>query len=329
MNRLLFIFFLLLLCKLSFATHNRGGRIEVDQISIQTFKITIYTYTKTSSSAADRLSLDSVHLGDGSIQTFIRNSFTDLSNDVRLNIYIDVHTYPASGFYKVHFTDPNRNSNIINIPNSVNVPFHLETEFYADPIHCPYNSAHLLSLPIFIYPMHKDFNLSRAAFDPNWDSLSYEIDTCLTVDGAPVAGYSIPVGVNVNPISGEFTWIGDSMNVMGEYNFAIKIIKWRNGNYYGFVLEDFQVILYATTDNVFDFNTSLYPPNFTSTILPGNQFNLSVEYSNDTTFTPVQFYSEIANQSSFISSTGVFTWTPTTADIRDPHIFCSSVEKRI
>ena len=52
------------------------------------YKGTIITYTKTSSSAADRPTLDSVYWGDGSPRAvFVRIQKIDLGNDISKNIY--------------------------------------------------------------------------------------------------------------------------------------------------------------------------------------------------------------------------------------------------
>ena len=68
------------------ATHNRAGEITYRQLSPLTIEMTITTYTKASSVAADRDSLE-VLWGDGSREWVKRNN--DLTrfepNDIKIN----------------------------------------------------------------------------------------------------------------------------------------------------------------------------------------------------------------------------------------------------
>src|SRR5438105_10445310 len=109
-----FITYSLFFIHYSFATHNRAGEITYRHVSgndCLTYEITITTYTKTSSCPpACRPTLDSVHLGDGSIVQFIRTNGPSvngvpngepLAGDDQLNIYkinnpTHTHTYPGS-----------------------------------------------------------------------------------------------------------------------------------------------------------------------------------------------------------------------------------------
>src|SRR6188768_318959 len=88
-------FFIILATQFAHATHNRAGEITYEQLSQYYYKITITTYTKTSS-PADRPELD-IFWGDGSGSTLARASFQDNyggpGSDIRKNIYIGYHIY--------------------------------------------------------------------------------------------------------------------------------------------------------------------------------------------------------------------------------------------
>src|SRR6185436_9253879 len=132
----------------AFATHNRAGEITYRCIGPLRFEVTITTYTKLSSIAADRQFLDSVHWGDGTSATFNRHdSVDDPSRDLRTNHYINAHTYLGPGTFDIHFEDPNRNVGIFNIPGSVNVPFFLHTILVIDPF-----GGYCDNSPILLYP---------------------------------------------------------------------------------------------------------------------------------------------------------------------------------
>ena len=130
----LFIFFLFFIAvKNSFATHNRAGEITYKWIGATSselkYRVTITTYTKTTSVQADRPTLDSVYWGDSTPpEVFVRFSKVDLAGlNISVNTYVNEHTYAGNGTFVIHFTDPNRNSDVVNIPHSVNVPFYLES----------------------------------------------------------------------------------------------------------------------------------------------------------------------------------------------------------
>ena len=55
------------------ATHNRAGEITYRQIGEYTIEATITTYTKASSSGADRDSLE-IHWGDGASEMVLRTN---------------------------------------------------------------------------------------------------------------------------------------------------------------------------------------------------------------------------------------------------------------
>ncbi|MEM1120435.1 MAG: hypothetical protein AAGJ18_08280 [Bacteroidota bacterium] len=59
------------------ATHNRAGEISVEQIDPLTIKALITTYTKASSTQADRDSL-TICWGDGTCEVLLRINGTDL-----------------------------------------------------------------------------------------------------------------------------------------------------------------------------------------------------------------------------------------------------------
>ncbi|MEO1711854.1 MAG: gliding motility-associated C-terminal domain-containing protein, partial [Bacteroidota bacterium] len=92
------------------ATHNRAGEITVDTVGECTslvIRATIVTYTKASSVAADRDSLQ-ICWGDGQCEMVARsngNGFGEiLENDTKLNLYIITHKYPGRGSYLISMT---------------------------------------------------------------------------------------------------------------------------------------------------------------------------------------------------------------------------------
>ena len=162
------------------ATHNRAGEITYVQTGPLTIDLTVTTYTKTSSISADRDSIE-IFWGDGTSEFLYRsngNGFP-LPNDVKINTYEMSHTYPGRSTYTVGFQDPNRVANILNVnyPNSVDVQFFISTTLtLLDPQFQGTNSsAILLQAPIDVACANAVFVHNPNAYDPDGDSLSYEL----------------------------------------------------------------------------------------------------------------------------------------------------------
>ena len=266
------IFFILLLFAITFpalATHNRAGEITYKCLGGYKYEITVTTYTKVSS-PADRCDL-TVYFGDGDSAVAPRvNGSTGqrctlpehdgvdiVPGQIRKNVYVTTHIYPGPGQYRITMYDPNRNSGIVNIPNSVNTPFYLNSWLMINPLlgACN-NSPVLLNPPIDNGCLYKCFYHNPAAYDPDGDSLAYSLDTCLGYGGLPVPGYTIPypgVGgqIYVNSLTGDFIWCTPQpagppyTSFPQEYNFAIYIKEYRklNNQWYliGYVERDLQV----------------------------------------------------------------------------------------
>lgn len=254
--KILFLFSLYCAPKLVNATHNRAGEITYRQIGPLTIEMTITTYTKASSVAADRDSLE-VLWGDGAREWVKRNN--DLTqfelNDIKINKYIAQHTYPGSATYTVSFVDPNRIGNILNVnyPNSIDIAFFLSTTFTLldQQFQGFNNSAILLQPPIDNGCVNKIFIHNPNAYDPDQDSLAYELAVPLMDVNTPVPNYKLPnlIGelagnkLTINPVTGEIRW--ETPKLQGEYNIAIKIKEYRRGKLINVIFRDMQVLIRA------------------------------------------------------------------------------------
>ena len=232
---------LLLLSTLSlFATHQRAGEITYTHESGLTYKFTVTTYTYAPS-AADRPEIE-VFWGDGTSSVITRSKDSLLGNDIKLNQYIASHTFPAAGTYSITFEDPNRNAGIVNIPNSVNIPFFLETVLVIHPFLGSNHSPQLQTEPIDNGCTHVPFYHNPGAYDPDGDSLAYSLISCRGFEGLDVPRYSYPSAssnLSINPYTGDLVW--DSPLMAGEYNIAILIREFRNGIFIGSIVRDMQI----------------------------------------------------------------------------------------
>ena len=241
------LLFLLSFLQLS-ATHNRAGEITYSQISDLTFEITITTFTYTLS-LADRPQLD-VEWGDNSITTAHRNEIYSLPNYYQKNVYKTTHTYPGPGIYRVVVQDPNRNFGVLNIPNSVNVVFSIQTILTVNPSFGRNNTPVLLNPPYDKAAKGHVFIHNPGAYDYDGDSLSYKLTVCTREDGRPIENYTFPPATNrfyVDSITGDLIW--DKPPVIGTYNVAMEIQEWRNKVKIGMVERDMQIEVFETTNN--------------------------------------------------------------------------------
>lgn len=236
---------LIILCSplLLLATHNRAGEITYKHLGGLKYEITITTFTYTLS-PADRDYLD-VSWGDGEISSANRVEemyLTQPANDYKRNVYKATHTYPGAKVYEIIVEDPNRNFGVGNIPNSVNVVFAIKTTLTVGSTFADNNSPQLLTYPIDKAALHQVFKHDPGAWDPDGDSLSFKLATCLESGGVEIPDYSLPPYDNafyVDPIEGILVW--DSPTIKGIYNVAILIEEWRNGNRIGTIIRDMQI----------------------------------------------------------------------------------------
>ena len=258
-----FIFFLFFITtKNVFATHNRAGQITYEWIgrnqSELKYRITITTFTKTTSTQADRPTLDSVYFDFNTpFEQFIRSNKIDLPNNISKNTYVKEHTYPGPGRFVIHFTDPNRNADVVNIPHSVSVPFYIESILVINPFLGNNNSPLTTYDPIDQGCVNRIFIHNPGAYDPDPnDSLSYELVECSGDNGSLIPGYIYPTASHsftLNPVTGDLIWDTPLPHnpSPSEYNVAFNIINWRHGIFIGSVRRDMQIVINDCDD---------YPP---------------------------------------------------------------------
>jgi gliding motility-associated-like protein len=265
-NFLLFVVFVLS-CGSALATHNRAGEITYVHVDDFTYRVTFTTYTKASSTQADRPTLQ-VSWGDSEeTEEVARVSQEIVGPDIKRNIYVADHTFIGPGFFLISFLDLNRNGGIQNIPNSIDLPFYVESEMVINPFISGgvNNSAILLNPPIDRACLNRTYIHNPGAFDPDGDSITYELVTPRGVNGAPVPLYSLPNEIipgpentiSLNQKTGDFIW--ESPKKGGEYNIAIKITEYRDNIKVGSILRDMQItvgICSNTPPSIFSFEDS-------------------------------------------------------------------------
>ena len=258
------------------ATHIRAGEIIAERESCQgfTYNITIVGYVDTGSD---------VKFGNGIIdfgfgEPVELNTESDFSQEVIINADAEIarstykvrRTFPSPGVYTITFREFNRNANIRNIPNSVQTPFYIETKVYIDPLFCN-RSPQFLNPPIDGASVGNRFIHIPGGYDPDGDSLSYELVFPKEDRDSPVIGYQYPDDfdisagdvpnptnqagtepptVTIDPITGELVWDAPVYafdNQQTEYNVSFIMREWRKiGGVWielGYITRDMQIIV--------------------------------------------------------------------------------------
>lgn len=322
----------------AFATHNRAGEITYRHLSGLTYEITITTCTKTSE-VADRQFLK-INWGDVppgvELDSLERTSILFLAGlDAQINEYIGTHTYGGPGVFDLSVEDPNRNSGVLNIPNSVDQIFCISTQLIITPQSGHNNSVLLLNPAKEQACLFKDWIHNPGAYDPDGDLLIYSLVTSMggdyNEDGVgcdPLPGFVFPQFVSPNndifeidPVTGDLTWV--TPQVVGEYNVGIKIEEWRMvaGTLMkvGHVIRDMQINVQQCTNN---------PPVITQvadTCVEANvQLTFNV-FANDPDGNPIDLsalggpFTEVMHTATFEDNgngSGEFKWFPECVEIR-------------
>lgn len=246
MRLLLFTLIALFLSLNAWSTHNRAGEITYEHVAGTTYRVKITTFTKTSA-PADREWMP-IDWGDESGPDSIQRTIDTpvfLPNDVQRNEYIKTHNYPGPGQYTIISEDPNRNEGILNLGGdiSVNLVFTITTDLNISPVGGVNNSVQLLNPPLDEGCVFQPFQHNPAAFDPDGDSLHFELVPCLGPDAQVLSDYVDPDqiqpgpgnNISVDAVSGTVTW--DSPQQSGTYNIAILITEYRVDPETGQVIE--------------------------------------------------------------------------------------------
>ena len=226
------------------ATHQRAAEITYTWLGGNAYEFTLTCYTYTPSPAGFQRDSLYVAWGDGKGEYIPRVVLQNLGDDYTLNVYKKIHNYSTSGTDTISMEDANRNYGVVNVPNSVMVPMHIETELVINPFLGYNNSVQLLNAPVDKGCVGKLYLHNPSAYDPDGDSLSYRLLPCKGMDGMDIAGYTYPQAsqsFEIDPVTGELRW--ENPMLQGEYNVAFIIEEWRHGVKIGSVIRDMQILI--------------------------------------------------------------------------------------
>ncbi|MEQ9442609.1 MAG: gliding motility-associated C-terminal domain-containing protein [Cyclobacteriaceae bacterium] len=274
----------------AYATHIRAGEIIVERQSCQSdlFTIRIIGYEDTGSDVEFGNGILDLGFGDpidvSTENDFFTREIVDNQNLIRVSEFVltDI-AFPGAGTYIISFREFNRNADILNMTNSVNTPFYIETKIVIDGILCN-SSPVLTNPPVEGAVVGKRFIHNPGAVDPDGDSLSYKLvlprqdaPNDNFPDGVPVDGYQYPDAydrstaaetaitqdgtgpstLTLDPVTGELVWdspaLQGDVGSINEYNVAFIVEEWRmiEGEWIllGYVTRDMQILVENAENN--------------------------------------------------------------------------------
>jgi hypothetical protein len=211
-----YLYSLLLLC-LSFNIHAQssfvGGYLKAELIGDVLESLTIRVTATVYSTSNDPEQTISVFWGDGLSEEVELTSGIALGED---GLYIlqfwAHHTYPARNTYGIAAQTCCLNEDIINISNPASTPFLLYLEYdFPNPQFQGSNGTPSLLQPLSdIAIIGQDYTFNSNAYDPDGDSLAYEIEPSFLEPYGYIAPNELDTGGEnifvVDPITGDLSW---------------------------------------------------------------------------------------------------------------------------
>lgn len=268
-----FFFIIFLFSQNAFASHIRAGDITAVRDAVNPLKYTItlsiyfnstriYPLNEGGSVKIDDLV---IYFGDGTSVNVTYKSLEDISAVTTKAVYVATHTYSGAANFTVSFKEQYRIDAIENINQSGLQDFYIETQLTVSPL------LGLDALPILLVPpvdyanVNQIYTHTPGAYDPDGDSLSFDLVKPQIGSGKDAPGYVYPdnpifrglasdgqpARLTIDHQTGQVVWDtpGDlhidksNPNSVTYYNIAIRVTEWRNKRAIGYVVRDMQIIV--------------------------------------------------------------------------------------
>ena len=137
-----------------------------------------------------------------------------------------------------------------------NWEIYVETFVFVDGSNTGNSTPLLTNPPLGIAGLNRLYTYDIAAFDPEGDSLSYELVKLRYTNGILIPEQWFPDDskfgastIEIDPLTGIFTW--DSPPVLGVFNIAIQINEWKSDDFgnvsrSSFSVRDFPIEVFRT-----------------------------------------------------------------------------------
>ncbi|MES2795923.1 MAG: gliding motility-associated C-terminal domain-containing protein [Bacteroidota bacterium] len=263
----------------TYATHLRGGEITLKRKSENalTYLITITTYTDAigglgANNNQNKLDNNGLKIYNNGVlvaqmepQRVDRRS---LNRETEKNVYTIEYTFRANGTYLIGANIRNRNEDVVNMKESVQTSFYIETLVIINS-ELGLNGTPLLLNPAvdFTAAIGQKFIHNSNAYDAEGDSLAYRLiiprqipdnsETPKLVNDyrdptqAPAGGKNElgngPSTFKIDSLTGDLIW--DAPAAKGQYNVAFEILEYRNGILISITVRDMQIIVKEGKNN--------------------------------------------------------------------------------
>lgn len=224
--------------------------------------------------------------GDSTGSSITLDTSFVLENGLLENHYSATHVYSGPGEYLLTFEDPNWTSDIVNIPNSINVPLFTQSLVVIPDSFISKRSPKTQKFEIHKANLNQKFSLNLS-MEGSSDNLRYLLKRPRSMNGVDINGYFIPNGVTIDSLSGLFEW--ESPENPGRYAFGFLVYEC-NGDMITSTTEVQLTVQVNSTNNVESIFQGISQWPQTSGNLP--------EYSLDpfdTLKLPVVFYDSLAD----------------------------------
>lgn len=291
MLRLLLFVTFLLSPFLALSTHIRAGQIRIVSTSNLTVRFQVRMLTDMKSEI--RFGEGVFNFGDGATVTSpdLPNNPTN-QNTVGFVEWYTEHTYSNYGTYIVSYLEPNLTGGMINLFNSVETRFYIESGFTLSP-GSSFESPAFPTDPIFLCPLGRTYSFSTATVDSAADNYyKYTLPAQALKDkDQPIQGYTIPENFKINETNGLVSWDTKYKGVFtqGEFWIWIKIDKYnKTGFHLGFVIRAIQIIV-EERDTELEISSSVTDPDKRIVVTDGQEKKIKVLLYNDRSSTKLGF----------------------------------------
>lgn len=287
-------FSLLLFCAPVFASHLKGGEIQISPVQGKSFTyeftVTLYCDLVAGLRAwADQKDV-LICMGDGKSKSAIRvngnGQGEDIGNGIAKGVYKMTYTYNSTAIsYRVSIAIPSRNSSI-NLPSSEQYPFYIETLFNPNLL----NSTPILTnnLANTIAKAKQKFMYNPKAIDADRDSLAYRLtvlktgeDANCTQGGKTIESFQQPNELRkegtfkVDSRTGDLIW--NAPTEIGVYSCAFVVEEWRKGVKISETVREMQINVKDGDGTV----TPIPPYEPAGNLLPNGFLALGIEGENN------------------------------------------------
>jgi hypothetical protein len=259
---------------------------------------------------------------------------------VEIYHFADTITFPSNGYYMIKWSDCCRNNAIINMSSPGSESMDFLTYVNVDSAD-PNSSPTYLSPPVIYLPTNNVWQYNPIPFDPDGDSLVWNLSVPLSNNGVVVGYqylsdtvlYSNTTGIfSMDPVTGQITW---DPKMVGNFVASFAIEEYRNGVLVGAMSRDMQFVVVPDSTNAVPSVSFMQAPPTNNMgypyvkIMPGQNYVISLlasdadaadvvtmdvygepfEISNPATFTTI-------NTGNGNEIQGTFGWSPNMSQVR-------------